>query len=69
MNTEFLKISQQNLNIFIMVVVLVIFGIVSFNAYSVWYITAQNNIQLGVGLGGSVGLDVPSYLRRREINK
>ncbi len=63
MDTEFLGFKKENFNLLLVVLLLVIFGIVSFNAYSVWYVKAKDKIGAGVGMGADIGLDIP-FLRR-----
>ena len=64
MDTEVLGIPRQTFNLLVIVIILVILGIVSFNAYAAWYVNAKDKVNLGFGLGANVGLDIP-FLRKR----
>jgi len=64
MDGEFFGLKRQNATLIIILILLVILGIVSFNAYSVWYVKAQNDIKLGAAVGLGLGLDLPSYARK-----
>nr|QBK89236.1 MAG: hypothetical protein LCMiAC02_03310 [Mimivirus LCMiAC02] len=65
MDLEFVGLKRQNVWLIVVVILLVILGIVSFNAYSVWYIKAQNDIKLGAAVGAGLGIDLPSYARKK----
>ena len=55
----YMDMFKQNYRMIILVIVLVILGIVSFNAWSLWYINAQKDFKAGVGMGASVGVGMP----------
>ena len=69
MDTEIfgIKIKKQTFNLLLVVLLFVVIGIVSFNAYSISYIKAKDKISVGLGVGAGVELDLP-FLRRRPGN-
>ncbi len=63
MDGEFLGIKRQNVTLIIILILLVILGIVSFNAYSVWYVKAQNDFKFGARVGVGMGLKNPLAMK------
>ncbi len=59
MNNEFLGIQKQTFNLLVLIIILVIFGIVSFNAYMVWTVKAKDKIAMSIDMGADVELNIP----------
>ena len=57
-------LTKQNFNLLVIVLLLVILGIVAFNAYAVLYVKAKDRIDVGLGIGAEAGLDIP-FIRRK----
>ena len=56
MNSDFFGMKKQTFNLMLIIILLVILGIVTFNVYA--YISARKKIS--VGMGADMGIKVPN---------